>query len=71
MKKTALITGCAKGIGKEIALELAKEGYNIIGTCNTSLVEMSKLKTEVESLGVNFYSYKVSSSLISLCSQSV
>ena len=28
MKKTAIITGCAKGIGKEIALELARDGYN-------------------------------------------
>lgn len=28
--KTALITGAAKGIGRQIALELAKENYNII-----------------------------------------
>ncbi|MDD3251069.1 MAG: SDR family oxidoreductase [Lachnospiraceae bacterium] len=28
--KTALITGAAKGIGRQIALEMAKAGYNII-----------------------------------------
>lgn len=29
-RKTALITGGAKGIGKQISLSMAKEGYNII-----------------------------------------
>lgn len=59
MKKTALVTGCAKGIGKEIALELARDGCNIIGTCNNSLPEMFDLKNKVEAIGVKFYSYKV------------
>ena len=59
MKKTAIITGCAKGIGREIALELARDGYNIIGTCNNSLQEMYILKNKIEAIGVKFYSYKV------------
>ena len=59
MKKIAIVTGCAKGIGKEIALELARDGYNIIGTCNTSLLEMFELKNKIEAIGVKFYSYKV------------
>jgi len=59
MKKIAIVTGCAKGIGKEIALELARDGYDIIGTYNTSLSEISVLKTRIESIGVNFYSYKL------------
>jgi len=59
MKKIALITGCAKGIGREIALELARDGYNIIGTFNTSTYEMYTLKEKIEAIGVNFYSYKV------------
>lgn len=59
MKKFALITGCAKAIGKEIALELARDGYNIIGTYNTSLDEIKILKERIEALGLNFDYYKL------------
>lgn len=59
MKKIALITGCAKGIGKEIALDLAKAGYNIIATYNTSLKEINELGKKIESIGVKFASYKL------------
>lgn len=59
MKKAAIITGCSKGIGKEITLELARDGYDVIGTYNTSFKEMSNLKIRVEAIGVNFYSYKL------------
>ena len=59
MKKFALITGCAKGIGKEIALELARDGYNIIGTYNTSLDEIKILKERIEALGLSFDYYKL------------
>lgn len=57
MRKTAIITGCSKGIGKEIALELARDGYDIIGTYNTSNIE--NLKNRVEAIGIKFYSYKL------------
>lgn len=59
MKRIAIITGCAKGIGKEIALELARDGYDIIGTYNTSINEINNLKTRIESIGVKFNSYKL------------
>ena len=59
MQKNALITGCAKGIGREIALDLARSGYNIIGTYNISEKEINELKNKVETIGVNFISYKL------------
>lgn len=59
MKKKAIITGCAKGIGKEIALELARDGYDIIGTYNTSINEINNLKLRIENIGVKFNSYKL------------
>jgi 3-oxoacyl-[acyl-carrier protein] reductase len=59
MRKIALITGCAKGIGKEIALDLARTGYNIIATYNRSLKEINELKSKIENIGVNFQFYKL------------
>ena len=59
MKKNALVTGCAKGIGREIALDLARSGYNIIATYNTSIKEINELKNKIESIGVKFDLYKL------------
>lgn len=59
MKKNALVTGCAKGIGREIALDLARSGYNIIATYNTSIKEINELKNKIESIGVKFDFYKL------------
>ncbi len=54
MQKYAIVTGCAKGIGREIAEELARFGYNIIGTYNKSINEMNSLKKKVDFIGVKF-----------------
>ena len=59
MKKNALITGAAKGIGKSIALDLARSGYNIIATYNTSKEEIKNLEKKIEAIGVKFTSYKL------------
>lgn len=59
MKKIAIVTGCAKGIGKEIALELARDGYDIIGTYNTSFDYLNILEDKIDTIGMKFYSYKL------------
>lgn len=59
MRKNAFITGCAKGIGREIALDLARAGYDIIGTYNTSFKEINELRNKIENIGVKFDSYKL------------
>lgn len=46
-KKVAVVTGSAKGIGKELIKCLAKEGYDVVITYNTSESEALKLKEYV------------------------
>jgi len=59
MKKNAIVTGCAKGIGREIALDLARSGYNIIATYNTSIEEIKFLEKKIKTIGVDFDLYKL------------
>lgn len=59
MKKVAIITGCSSEIGKEISLELARDGYDIIGTYNENKNETLLLKEKIDNIGVKFYYYKL------------
>jgi len=49
--KNALITGAGKGIGKAIAIALAKEGVNVILVSRTQ-TDVDQLATETAALGV-------------------
>ena len=50
--KVALITGATRGIGKQIALELASQGYNIALNYRKQNEELETLKKEIESQNV-------------------
>lgn len=50
--RVALVTGATRGIGKQIALELAENGYNIALNYRTMSEEVENLKKEIESNGV-------------------
>lgn len=52
MNKVALITGGARGIGKQIAITLAKEGYDIALNYRSNTDELAMLKEELESYKV-------------------
>ena len=50
--KTALLTGASRGIGKGIALELARNNANVIVNYNKNKQEADKVVDEVKKLGV-------------------
>ena len=45
--KTIIVTGGARGIGKAIVYELAKQNYNIVLNYNTSENEAKQIKEDL------------------------
>lgn len=58
MKKTALVTGACKRLGKEIALNLAQNGYDVIMHCFSSIDESREIQEVISSFGVKSYVYQ-------------
>ena len=55
--KTALVTGCKRGIGKAMAIALAEAGADIIGVSASLEPEGSDVGREVEARGRSFRAY--------------
>lgn len=49
--KTVLITGASRGIGREIAIKFASEGYNVVLNYNSNESKANAVAKQVESLG--------------------
>lgn len=49
--KIALITGASRGLGRNIALHLARRGVAILGTYRSGAAEADALRREIEALG--------------------
>lgn len=56
--KTALVTGCNKGIGKGMAIGLAEAGADIIGVSASLELKGSEIEKEIIALGKNFKAYQ-------------
>ena len=48
MRKTVLITGASRGIGRAIATAFAKSNYNLVITCSKSELELLSLQEELQ-----------------------
>ena len=57
-KKTALVTGASRGIGKAIATLFAKNGYNVLINYNKSEDEAMKLYNDLKDEGFSVDVYK-------------
>ena len=58
MEKCALITGATRGIVKQIAITLAKQGYNIALNYRKENEELENTKKEIEEIGVQVLAVK-------------
>jgi len=56
--KTALVTGCNKGIGKAMAIGLAEAGADIIGVSVNMPLSGSEIENDITSLGRSFKPYQ-------------
>lgn len=56
--KCAIVTGAAKGIGKAIAIELAKQGANIVLNYRSSEEEAVLVENQIKELGVEVIKVK-------------
>ena len=58
MNKTIIVTGASKGIGREIAKELATKGNTVIANYNKSEKEINELKQELEKSNIKLDVFK-------------
>ena len=67
MNKIVLVTGATRGIGKQIALTFAKQGYDIAINYRDENEQLQATKNEIESLNVNCLTVKGDVSCYSDC----
>ncbi|MEI6131579.1 MAG: 3-oxoacyl-[acyl-carrier-protein] reductase [Bacillota bacterium] len=58
LEKCAVVTGASRGIGREIAIQLAKAGYDVVVNFASSETAAKEVVAEIETLGVKAISVK-------------
>ena len=57
--KIALVTGGSRGLGKDMALSLAKKGIDVVLTYHSNKDEAEKVVAEIQSLGQKGYVFQL------------
>ncbi|MCB0688238.1 MAG: SDR family NAD(P)-dependent oxidoreductase, partial [Saprospiraceae bacterium] len=62
LNKTALITGGSRGLGKNMALALAKKGIDIVLTYHTNSMAADEVISEIKSMGRKAMAFELDTS---------
>ncbi|PSR55519.1 short-chain dehydrogenase [Adhaeribacter arboris] len=57
--KIALVTGGSRGLGKNMALSLAKKGIDVVLTYNSNQPEADKVVSEIQALGQKAFAFQL------------
>lgn len=70
-RKVALVTGGARGIGKEIAMELARNGFDLAVNYRSETDDMNEMKKQVEAEGAKCFFVQADVANFDSCKQMV
>ncbi|UII26991.1 SDR family oxidoreductase [Fulvivirga maritima] len=65
MTKTAIVTGGSRGLGRDMSINLAKKGINVILTYNSNEDKANEVVAEIEALGQKAIAYQLDTSDVS------
>lgn len=60
--KIALVTGGSRGLGRNMAISLAKKGLDVVLTYNSNQTEAEKVAAEIKSLGQDAQAFQLNAS---------
>ncbi len=49
--RSVLVTGASRGIGRAIALRIARDGFDVVVHCRSRVEEAQAVATEIQALG--------------------
>ena len=61
-QKIALVTGGSRGLGRNMAISLAKKGIDVMITYNSNRTEAEKVVSEIQSLGQKANAFQLNTS---------
>jgi NAD(P)-dependent dehydrogenase (short-subunit alcohol dehydrogenase family) len=64
--KIALVTGGSRGLGRDMALNLAKKGINVVITYNNNKQKADEVVSEIQSLGQKAIAFQLDTSNVKL-----
>ena len=64
-KKIALVTGGSRGLGRNMAIALAKKGINVALTYNSNKEEADKVVAEIEAMGQSAFAFQLNAGNVS------